>query len=127
MIELWGVRYQVTDMDRSVEFYTQRLGFTLDHRQGNAFAKVSAGGLSLLLSGDGSSGARPLPGGRKQTPGGYNRVVLRVEDLPACIDELAQAGVTFRNGMETGPGGRQIQIEDPDGNPVELFEPASAR
>jgi glyoxylase I family protein len=126
-IQFWGVRYQVTDLERSVEFYTKRLGFTVDQRQGNAFAKVSGGGLSLLLSGDGSSGARPLPGGRKQTPGGYNRVVLRVEDLPARIQELKQAGVTFRNEMETGPGGRQIQIEDPDGNPVELFKPASAR
>ena len=126
IVQFWGVRYQVTDMDRSVEFYTKRLGFTLDLRQGNAFAKVSSGPLPLLLSGHGSSGARPLPGGVKQTPGGYNRIVLRVEDLPARIEELKSAGVKFRNEMETGPGGRQIQIEDPDGNPVELFEPASA-
>lgn len=122
--QFWGVRYQVTDLDRSVAFYTATLGFTLEHRQGNAFAKVSSGGLSLLLSGDGSSGARPLPGGVKQTPGGFNRIVLRVEDLPARIEELKKAGARFRNELETGPGGRQIQIEDPDGNPVELFEPA---
>ena len=126
-IQFWGVRYQVTDLDRSVQFYTERLGFTLEHRQGTAFAKVSSGGLDLLLSGDGSSGARPLPDGQRQTPGGFNRVVLRVEDLPARIEELKKAGVPFRNEMEVGPGGRQIQIEDPDGNPVELFEPASAR
>jgi glyoxylase I family protein len=124
-VQFWGVRYQVTDMDRSVEFYTKQLGFTVDLRQGNAFAKVSAGPLALLLSGDGSSGARPLPGGVKQTPGGYNRIVLRVEDLPARIEELKAAGAKFRNEMEVGPGGRQIQIEDPDGNPVELFEPAT--
>ena len=125
-VQFWGVRYQVTDLDRSVEFYTKTLGFTLEHRQGNAFAKVSAGELPLLLSGDGSSGARPLPGGVQQTPGGFNRIVLRVEDLPARIAELRNAGARFRNEMEVGPGGRQIQIEDPDGNPVELFEPASA-
>jgi len=124
-IQFWGVRYQVTDLDRSVDFYTKQLGFTLEHRQGAAFAKVTTGALALLLSGNGSSGARPLPGGRKQTPGGFNRIVLRVEDLPARIEELKKAGVRFRNEMEVGPGGRQIQIEDPDGNPVELFEPGS--
>src|SRR4051812_30345223 len=99
-VEFWGVRYQVTDLERSVEFYTARLGFTLDLRQGNVFAKVSTGPLSLLLSGDGSSGARLLPDGRKQTPGGYNRIVLRVEDLPARIEELKKTGVRFRNEME---------------------------
>lgn len=125
-IQFWGVRYQTKDLDRSVQFYTERLGFTLEHRQGTAFAKVTSGGLDLLLSGEGSSGARPLPGGREQTPGGFNRIVLRVEDLPARIEELKKASVPFRNEMEVGPGGRQIQIEDPDGNPVELFEPASA-
>jgi glyoxylase I family protein len=125
--QFWGVRYQVTDVERSVEFYTKGLGFTLELRQGTAFAKVSNGELALLLSGDGSSGARPLPDGRKQTPGGWNRVVLRVEDLPARVEELKKAGVRFRNEIEAGPGGRQIQIEDPDGNPIELFEPVSPR
>lgn len=124
-LQFWGVRYQITDLDRSVEFYTKVLGFTLEHRQGTAFAKVSIGGLPILLSGEGSSGARPLPDGRKQTPGGWNRIVLRVEDLPARVEELKKAGVRFRNEIEVGPGGRQIQIEDPDGNPIELFEPAS--
>ena len=124
--EFWGVRYQVTDMERAVEFYTKRLGFNLDLRQGKAFAKVSKGELPVLLSGNGASGSRPLPDGRKQAPGGWNRIVLRVEDLPARVDELEKAGVHFRNEIETGPGGSQIQIEDPDGNPIELFEPASA-
>ncbi len=123
-VQFWGVRYQVTDIERAVQFYTEILGFTLEHRQGNAFAKVSNGPLPLLLGGESSSGARPLPGGVKQTPGGYNRVVLRVDDLPARIEELKKADVRFRNEMEVGPGGRQIQIEDPDGNPIELFEPA---
>jgi glyoxylase I family protein len=119
----WGVRYIVRDLDRAIEFYTERLGFTLDHRAGGAFAKVSCETLGVLLSGPGSSGARPLPDGREQPPGGFNRIVLRVDDLDAAIEKMKRAGVAFRNEMEVGPGGRQIQIEDPDGNPVELFEP----
>lgn len=120
-----GVRYQVQDVARAVTFYTQRLGFTLKHQQLPAFANVSLGGADVLLSGPEASGSRPMPNGQRQTPGGWNRVVLRVVDLPACIAALKDAGVTFRNEMEVGPGGRQIQIEDPDGNPLELFEPAS--
>jgi glyoxylase I family protein len=123
--EFWGVRYQVSDLDRSIAFYTQ-LGFTVDHRQGGAFAKVSNGALPVLLSGPGSSGARPLPDGTKQTPGGWNRIVLKVDDLPAHIEAMKRAGLQFRNEMESGPGGRQIQLLDPDGNPVELFEPAGS-
>ena len=119
-----GVRYQVKDVNRAVAFYTQQLGFTVEHAQPPAFASVSLGGVSILLSGPGASGSRPLPNGQHQEPGGWNRVVLRVTDLPRCIDELKTAGVRFRNEMETGPGGRQIQIEDADGNPLELFEPA---
>jgi len=122
-----GIRYQVTDVARSVAFYTQHLGFTLQHQQLPAFASVSLGDANLLLSGPDASGSRPLPDGRRQEPGGWNRVVLRVTDLPACIAELRNAGIRFRNDMETGPGGRQIQIEDPDGNPIELFEPARTR
>ena len=79
---------------------------------------------TLLLSGPGASGSRPLPDGRQQEPGGWNRVVLRVTDLPARIDALKKDGLHFRNAMEVGPAGRQVQIEDPDGNPLELFEPA---
>lgn len=120
-----GVRYQVKDVARAVAFYTQRLGFTLKHQQLPAFANVSLGDTDVLLSGPGASGSRPMPNGEQQAPGGWNRVVLKVVDLPSCIAELKSAGVTFRNELEVGPGGRQIQIEDPDGNPVELFEPAS--
>ena len=121
---LWGVRYQVTDVARAAAFYADNLGFRLDHQQLPAFASVSLGEFRLLLSGPGASGSRPMPGGESQRPGGWNRAVLRVADLPAQIDVLKKRAVTFRNQMETGPGGRQIQIEDPDGNPVELFEPA---
>ena len=119
-----GVRYQVTDVARAVAFYTQRLGFKLVHQQLPAFASVSLGETNILLSGPGASGSRPMPGGQPQEPGGWNRIVLRVADLPCCIAALKGDGVRFRNDMETGPGGRQIQIEDPDGNPIELFEPA---
>jgi glyoxylase I family protein len=119
-----GIRYHVKDVARSVAFYTRHLGFRLEHQQLPAFASVSLGDAYLLLSGPGASGSRPLPGGQRQEPGGWNRVVLKVTDLPACISEFQKMGLHFRNDMETGPGGRQIQIEDPDGNPIELFEPA---
>jgi glyoxylase I family protein len=123
-ISVHGVRYQVTDVARAAAFYTDHLGFKLEHQQLPAFASVSLGDFTLLLSGPGASGSRPMPGGESQRPGGWNRVVLRVTDLQAQIDALKHAGVTFRNQMEVGPGGRQVQVEDPDGNPIELFEPA---
>jgi glyoxylase I family protein len=107
-----------------VEFYVSVLGFKLDFQNLPAFGQVSLGNLKLILSGPGASGSRSLPDGRVQEPGGWNRVVLHVKDLPARIDELRGRGVRFRNEMEVGPGGKQIQLEDPDGNPVELFEPA---
>ena len=119
-----GVRYQVRDVSRSVEFYTKQLGFKLDHQAPPAFASVSLDTLTLLLSGPVASGSRPMPDGRHQEPGGWNRVVLQVADLPARIETLRSAGLRFRNAMEVGPGGRQIQLEDPDGNAIELFEPA---
>ena len=119
-----GVRYQVTDVARSIEFYTEHLGFKLEHKQLPAFAALSLDALPLLLSGPGASGSRPMPDGHAQEPGGWNRVILHVEDLPARIEELKNQGLHFRNPMETGPGGKQIQLEDPDGNPLELFEPA---
>lgn len=122
-----GVRYQVKDVARSAEFYSRHLGFRVGHQQLPAFAAVSLGPLDLLLSGPGASGSRPMADGSAQTPGGWNRVVLHAKDLPAWIEKLRKAGVPFRNTMETGPGGRQIQIEDPDGNPIELFEPAGNR
>ena len=124
-IKVWGIRYQVTDVSRSVTFYTQHLGFVLDQQQGSAFAKVSCSGVALLLSGPGSSGARRLPDGRQQEPGGWNRIVLRVDDLASSVAALRHVGLHFRNEIESGPGGKQIQVEDPDGNPIELFEPAS--
>ena len=119
-----GIRYQVTDVARSVTFYSEQLGFRLEHQQLPAFASVSLGDSHVLLSGPGASGSRPMPNGQRQEPGGWNRIVLRVSDLPGYIATLKSAGLRFRNEMETGPGGRQIQIEDPDGNPIELFEPA---
>jgi len=119
-----GVRYQVRDVARSVAFYTTHLGFTLEHQQLPAFANVSLGDAHILLSGPQASGSRPMPNGQQQEPGGWNRVVLRVNDLPAFIEVLKRTGLHFRNDMETGPGGKQIQVEDPDGNPIELFEPA---
>jgi glyoxylase I family protein len=124
VIGLWGVRYQVKDVQRSISFYTETLGFKQDRQQLPAFGQVSIGNLKLILSGPGASGSRPTPDGRQQEPGGWNRVVLLVKDLPARIGELRSQGVRFRNEMEAGPGGRQIQVEDPDGNPIELFEPA---
>ncbi len=124
VLGLWGVRYQVTDVGRSVAFYTQQLGFKLDRQVLPAFAQVSIGNFKLILSGPGASGSRPMPDGRTQAPGGWNRVVFQVIDLPRCIELLRKDGLQFRNQMESGPGGRQIQLEDPDGNPIELFEPA---
>lgn len=122
---LWGVRYQVKDVKRSVEFYTQQLGLKLDMQNLPAFAQVSVGNLKLILSGPGASGSRRMPDGREQEPGGWNRVILQVDDLPARIETLKKAGLRFRNEMEVGPGGKQIQLDDPDGNPIELFEPAA--
>lgn len=121
---LWGVRYQVRDVNRSLEFYTEKLGFKLDHKRPPAFAQVSSGNLKLILSGPGASGSRPMPDGQAQSPGGWNRVILQVADLPSRIEILKKAGLHFRNRMEAGPGGKQILLEDPDGNPIELFEPA---
>jgi glyoxylase I family protein len=121
-----AVRYQVADIERSIEFYTARLGFEVERRAGSAFASVTRGPLRLILSGPGSSGSRPLPDGRKQEPGGWNRFILFVDDLDEHIRALRGAGVRFRNEVEEGPGGKQIQIEDPDGNPVELHQPHEA-
>jgi glyoxylase I family protein len=121
---LWGARYQVKEVQRSIVFYTKMLGFNLDQQNLPAFGQVSIRNLKLILSGPGASGSRPIPDGRQQEPGGWNRIVLQVRDLPARIAELRKEGVHFRNEIEVGPGGRQIQVEDPDGNPIELFEPA---
>ena len=125
VLGFWGVRYQVRDVQRSILFYSKTLGFSVDLQNLPAFGQVSIGDLKLILSGPGASGSRPMPDGRGQEPGGWNRVVLQVKDLPAVIGELRRQGARFRNEMEVGPGGKQIQLEDPDGNPIELFEPAS--
>jgi glyoxylase I family protein len=116
------VRYQVSDLDRAVAFYTGPLGFKREQQMG-PIAIVARGDLHLLLSGPKSSGARAMPDGQKQESGGWNRLVLYVDDLAARIAELRDARVVFRNDVETGPGGSQILIEDPDGNPIELHEP----
>ena len=123
ILRLWGVRYQVKEVQRSIAFYTMMLGFNLDQQNLPAFGKVSNGNLKLILSGPGASGSRSMPNGRQQEPGGWNRIVLQVQDLPSRIVELKKEGVHFRNEMEVGPGGRQILLEDPDGNPIELFQP----
>jgi len=120
-----SIRYLVREVDRAVAFYTQRLGFELKQQMGPAFASVSRDDLTLWLSGPQSSAARPMPDGRRPEPGGWNRLVLEVKDLSSRVAALKQAGVRFRNEIVVGPGGKQILAEDPDGNPVELFEPAS--
>jgi glyoxylase I family protein len=124
VLGLWGFRYQVKDVSRSIDFYTKQLGLKLDMQNLPAFGQVSVGNLKLILSGPGASGSRPMPDGRQQEPGGWNRMILQVKDLPTRIEALKKAGLHFRNEMEVGPGGKQIQLEDPDGNPIELFEPA---
>ena len=123
-VQFWGIRYQVKDVNRSIKFYTEQLGFRLVQQAGSAFASVSNDGLTILLSGPGSSGSRPMPDGRQQEPGGWNRIVLKVNDLDMLVAKLKKAGLHFRNEIEVGPGGKQIQVEDPDGNPIELFQPA---
>lgn len=121
---LWGVRYQVKDVSRSIDFYTKQLGFNLDQQHLPAFGQVSVGNFKLILSGPGASGSRAMPDGSTQEPGGWNRIMLRVEGLDDRIETLKKNGLHFRNEMQSGPGGKQIQLEDPDGNPIELFEAA---
>jgi catechol 2,3-dioxygenase-like lactoylglutathione lyase family enzyme len=120
------VRYLVDDVDAAVAFYTGHLGFALEQRMGPAFALVSRGDLTLWLSGPQSSAARPMPDGSRPGPGGWNRLVLEVEDLEAEVERLKRAGLSFRNAIVTGPGGKQILLEDSAGNPIELFEPGRA-
>ena len=118
-----GVRYIIDDVPTAIRFYTTLLGFTLEHDASPAFASVVRDGVRLLLSGDGSSGKRPLPDGRSQVPGGWNRVHVEVTDLVAEVARLRAAGVSFRmEEIVSGPGGAQIILDDPSGNPVELFQ-----
>ena len=115
------VRYQTLDLDRGIEFYTTQLGFRLEQRAG-PIAVVTRGALNLILSAPTSSGAQPLAEGQTQQPGGWNRIVLYVDDIAVNVDRLRSAGVTFLNDVREGPGGKQVQIADPDGNSIELHE-----
>jgi catechol 2,3-dioxygenase-like lactoylglutathione lyase family enzyme len=119
-----GVRYMIDDVADAIAFYTTHLGFTLEHDATPAFAAVSRDGVRLLLSGPTSSGRRPMPDGTRPAPGGWNRLHLQVDDLAAEVERLREAGVRFRNDIVTGPGGSQTLLQDPDGNVVELFQPA---
>lgn len=120
-----SVRYMIHDVPAAMRFYTTHLAFSVEHDASPAFASVVRDGVRLLLSGDGSSGKRPLPDGRQQVPGGWNRIHLEVSDLAAEVERLRAARVPFRTGeIVSGPGGSQVIIDDPSGNPVELFQPA---
>jgi glyoxylase I family protein len=116
------VRYQVQDVERAVTFYIQHLGFQVKQKSAPVIAIISRGDLHLILSGPGSSGARPMPDGRRQEAGGWNRIVLYVDSIDSTITALTNAQARFRNEIEAGPGGKQILVDDPDGNPVEIHE-----
>jgi catechol 2,3-dioxygenase-like lactoylglutathione lyase family enzyme len=124
--ELVNVRYMVDDVESAVDFYTTHFGFTVRSNAAPAFADVVRGNLRLLLSGPKSSAGRPMPDGRTPAPGGWNRIHFIVDDIADEVERLRAAGLTFRNDVVSGPGGRQILAEDPSGNVVELFQPAAA-
>jgi catechol 2,3-dioxygenase-like lactoylglutathione lyase family enzyme len=118
------VRYMVHEVDPAVKFYTEMLGFTLEEQWGPAFAIVTKDDLKLWLSGPAASAARPMPDGRQPQPGGWNRLVIQVENLANVVEKMRASGINFRNDIVTGPGGKQILADDPSGNPIEIFEPA---
>ena len=122
--ETVNVRYMVDDVDASVAFYTEHLGFEVLTSASPAFADVKRGNLRLLLAGPASSAGRPMPDGTRPGPGGWNRIHFIVDDIDAEVARLRAAGATFRNDIVEGPGGKQILLEDPSGNVVELFQPA---
>ncbi|HSS70368.1 MAG TPA: VOC family protein [Casimicrobiaceae bacterium] len=119
-----AIRYLVNDVDVAVEFYIDILGFELVERWGPPFAMVKRGELTLWLSGPGSSASRPLADGSKPVPGGWNRLVLETDDLTSLVETLKHAGARFRGEIVSGPGGKQVLVDDPSGNPIELFEPS---
>jgi len=119
-----SVRYMVDDVDQALDFYTENFGFEPGHSASPAFAEVSKGNLRLLLAGPESSAGRPMPDGRRPEPGGWNRIHFVVDDIGAEVERLRAAGVSFRNDIVSGPGGRQILVDDPSGNPIEIFQPA---
>ena len=121
-----SVRYMVDDVAAALDFYTTHLDFEPLTSAAPAFADVKRGNLRLLLSGPASSAGRPMPDGRQPGPGGWNRIHLIVDDIAAEVARLRAAGLTFRNDVVTGPGGRQILFDDPSGNPIELFQPAGS-
>jgi catechol 2,3-dioxygenase-like lactoylglutathione lyase family enzyme len=122
-----GIRYMIDDVPAAVEFYTRHLGFAIEMDSSPAFASVTRGGVRLLLSGKTSSGRRAMADGREPVPGGWNRIHIQVEDLTAEVKRLRNAGLKFRNDTITGPGGSQIILDDPSGNPIELFQPTEKR
>ena len=123
--ELVSVRYMVDDVDQAIDYYTRHFGFERGHNASPAFAEVVRGRLRLLLSGPKSSAGRPMPDGRKPEPGGWNRIHFVVDDIAAEVERLRSAGLQFRNDIVSGPGGQQILVDDPSGNPIELFQPAA--
>jgi catechol 2,3-dioxygenase-like lactoylglutathione lyase family enzyme len=124
--DLVSVRYMVDDVDQATDFYTRHLGFELGHTASPAFAEVIRGRLRLLLAGPKSSAGRPMPDGRQPEPGGWNRIHFVVDDIAAEVERLRSAGLQFRNDIVSGPGGQQILLDDPSGNPIELFQPAAS-
>jgi catechol 2,3-dioxygenase-like lactoylglutathione lyase family enzyme len=122
--DLVSVRYMVDDVEESIDFYTRHFGFVVRHSAAPAFADVVRGSLRLLLAGPKSSAGRPMPDGRKPGPGGWNRIHFVVDDIAAEVERLRSAGLAFRNDIVSGPGGQQILLDDPSGNPIELFQPA---
>jgi catechol 2,3-dioxygenase-like lactoylglutathione lyase family enzyme len=123
---LVSVRYMVRDVAEAIDFYTNWFGFELGQNASPAFAEVVRGRLRLLLAGPKSSAGRPMPDGRKPEPGGWNRIHFVVDDIDREVERLRPSGVTFRNDIISGPGGKQVLLEDPSGNPIELFQPADA-
>ena len=124
--DLVSVRYMVDDVDEAIDFYTRHFGFEIGQNASPAFAEVIRGRLRLLLAGPKSSAGRPMPDGRKPEPGGWNRIHFVVDDIAAEVERLRSAGLQFRNDIVSGPGGQQILLDDPSGNPIELFQPAAS-